>query len=194
MNSIIETIKTRRSVRAYRPGPVEKEKLQAVLEAGGCAPHGLTLENRSFTALTGEKWLAEANGSVRKCLLSIPVTADMNPYIAQMIERAKDENANFMYGAPVFVIVSVNQDDPGAAVNCAAAMENMLLAAHGLGLGACWLNQLPRFAQMPPARELMDKLGLPKDHLIYATLALGYAADGPAPAAPESKSSYKIFE
>lgn len=88
MNNVLEIIKTRRSIRAYTSNPVEREKLQAVLEAGCHAPYGLTLKNRLFTALQGEKRISQVNACIRDCLLSIPVTAQTHPYIQSLIQKA----------------------------------------------------------------------------------------------------------
>lgn len=192
MDPIIENIKTRRSVRGFKPDAVEREKLEAVLEAGGFAPHGLALKTRCFTAVQGEK-RDEANRCIRGCLAAAPITENTPAMIANTIKRAQDENADLLYGAPVLVIVSANEDHPGAAIDCATATQNMLLAANGLGLATCWLNQLPIIAKAPPVRALMDGLGIPADQMIYASFVVGYAA-GEATRAPASagKSSYSI--
>lgn len=79
--------------------------------------------------------------------------------------------------------------------DCAVAIENMMLAAHSLGLGSCWLNQLPGLTQMPQARALMDELGIPENHMIFGTFAVGYPAVGFAEATPaKGHSRIRILE
>lgn len=115
-------------------------------------------------------------------------------YIKSLAEKAaQDAHADFTYKAPVFVIVTTEQDNPGGIVDCACAIENMLLAAHALGLGACWLNQLPRLSAMPPARALMDSLGIPQDHTIHGTFALGHPAKLPAQPTDRKNSTFTII-
>ncbi len=59
-------------------------------------------------------------------------------------------------------------------VDCAAAVENMLLAAHALGLGAVWCGVYPREPRMEGLRQLV---GLPKNVIAHSLVALGYPAE-----------------
>ena len=59
-------------------------------------------------------------------------------------------------------------------VDCAAAVENMLLAAHALGLGAVWCGVYPREARMEGLRQLVN---LPKNAIAHSLVVLGYAAE-----------------
>ncbi len=66
-----------------------------------------------------------------------------------------------------------------------------MLAAHSLGIGSCWLNQIPGFAHMPPIHELFAELKIPDTHTVHGTLALGYAAE-PARQADPRKDVIRI--
>lgn len=195
MKEVLEVIKTRRSVRSYTEKQVEKEKLMQVLEAGAYGPHGLTLEKRGFTAIVGREKIAEINKCICDCLNMIPLTDDLHPYLKSLKQRAGSPDADFSYGAPVFVILTCNKDNGSAQLDCAASLENMLLAAHGIGLSACWMNQLPRFTEMPPARKLMASLGIPENHNVIGSMVLGYSeAKLTAPPAIEECSFINIIE
>jgi len=73
------------------------------------------------------------------------------------------------------VIVSNEPTQWWAGMDCACAIENMFLAAHSLGIGSCWINQLGTTCDDPEVRELITSLGVPKDHKVYGCVALGYA-------------------
>ena len=173
-NNTLEIIMTRRSVRNYISKQVENDKLQAILEAGCSAPYGLTLVKRCITVVQGKEWHSKINECIRKCHLSIPEKGATNQYIKSLKIKALEENAEFLYNAPIFIIVSTNPNNSSAMVDCAVAIENMLIAAHSLGLGTCWLNQLPGLTQKLHVRELMNSLEIPNDHLIYGSFVLGY--------------------
>jgi len=51
----------------------------------------------------------------------------------------------------------------------------MFLAAHSLGIGSCWINQLGTTCDDPEVREFISSLGVPENHKVYGCVALGYA-------------------
>ena len=68
-----------------------------------------------------------------------------------------------------------------AFVDGAAAMENLLLMATELGLGSCWINQLRETCDIPSVRALLTEYGVPKDHIVICSAAVGYIAKKPPP-------------
>ncbi|MBR0596991.1 nitroreductase family protein [Sinanaerobacter chloroacetimidivorans] len=184
MNQILENIMTRRSIRKFRSEQITDQELQDILLAGSYAPSGMGLQTWKFTAIQGRDAMQKVNESIRQALLSIPVTAETHPYVASLIEKAKDETADFLYHAPTYIIVSNLKDSGNAMPDSALAIGNMMLAAHSLGVGSCWLNQLPGLTHMPVIRQLLNELDIPENHIIYGTVVLGYPADEPNPAAP----------
>jgi len=184
MNTVIENIITRRSVRAYTKDQITIEELQTILTAGSYAPNGMGLQNWKFTAIQNPAVLKKVNEAIRQTLLSIPVVAETHPYIVSLIEKANNVTANFLYYAPTYIIVSNLKDDGNSMPDSALAISNMMLAAHSLGIGSCWLNQLPGLTHMPMIRELLTKLGIPENHIVYGSLVMGYAAGEPKPASP----------
>jgi nitroreductase len=60
-------------------------------------------------------------------------------------------------------------------MDCACAIENMFLAAHSLGIGSCWINQLGTTCDDPEVRAFITSLGVPENHKVYGCVALGYA-------------------
>lgn len=101
-----------------------------------------------------------------------------------LVEKAKDESSNFLYHAPTFIIVSNLKDNGNSMPDSALANGNMMLAAHSLGIGSCWLNQLPGLTHMPLIRELLSDLDVPVNHIVYGSVVMGYAAEEPKQAAP----------
>lgn len=184
MNVVIENIITRRSIRNYRREQISAEDLNAILMSGSYAPNGMGTQSWKFTAIQNPETIRKVNESLRQTLLSIPVVAETHPYIVSLIEKAKEESANFLYNAPTFVIVSHLKDNGNAMPDSALAIGNMMLAAHSLGIGSCWLNQLPGLTHMPIIRELLTELDIPENHIVYGSVVFGYQKDEPKPAAP----------
>ncbi len=184
MNSIIENMLTRRSVRNFKMDQISVEDLNTILLAGSYAPSGMGMQSWKFTAIQNADTMKKVNEALRQTLLTIPVVAETHPYIASLIKKAEDENSNFLYNAPTYIIVSNLKDNGNAMPDSALAIGNMMLAAHSLGIGSCWLNQLPGFTNMPLIRELMTDLEIPENHIIYGSVVMGYAAEILNPAAP----------
>lgn len=170
MNDIIKNIITRRSIRKYKSEQIKLEELETILLAGSYAPSGVNMQSWKFTAIQNKEVLQEVNEAIRQTIL---LNKD-NPYYERLIEKAKDEKANFLFNAPTYVIVSNLKDNPNSMADSALAIGNMMLAAHSLGIGSCWLNQLPRLSSYPQMREFLTKIGVPENHLVYGSFTLGY--------------------
>ncbi|MFT9496041.1 nitroreductase family protein [Anaerosolibacter sp.] len=187
MDKVLENILTRRSIRAFKDDQILEEDLSTILMAGSYAPNGMGMQSWKFTAIQNERTLKKVNEAIRKTLLSIPVVPETHPYVVSLIEKAQDENADFLYHAPTFIIVSNLKDNGNAMPDSALAIGNMMLAAHSLGIGSCWLNQLPGLTHMPLIRVLLNDLDIPANHIVYGSVVMGYAAEEPKPASPRKE-------
>lgn len=140
----------RRSIRVYAPGAVGEEAVRAVLEAAMSAPSAVAKDPWRFVVVRDRallRSLAEAlpNGQmIGDAAVGIAVCGDL--------EAAHDGQLSYLL-----------QD-------CSAAIENLLLAAHALGLGACWLGVHPREDRI---RKLSELLGLPRNVIPVSCIALG---------------------
>lgn len=158
MNETLQTIKARRSVRAYTEQQVSAEDLNLILEAATYAPNGMHLE--------------ELNDKIKGAFAKSD-----DPHTR---ERGHSQTYCCYYHAPTLVIVSNEPTQWWAAMDCACALENIFLAAKSLGIGSCWINQLGQTCDDPDVRAFLTKLGVPESHKVYGCAALGYApADAP---------------
>ena len=153
MNMVLENIKTRRSVRAYKNTPIRKETLDSILEAGLYAPSARNTQNWQFTVVQKDENLSA---------------------LSDAIAEALSRDYNKFYSAPVLIIVSAPKDYKHAMADCATALENMFLMANSLDLGSVWINQFLDTYDNPKVRELLTQLGVPQDHMICGATAIGY--------------------
>jgi len=152
----LEAIKTRRSVRRFTAEPVAEELVDTILACGMQAPSACNEQPWHFVLLR-ERTLLEQVGGI-------------NPYAA------------YARQAPLAILVAGDtslEKCPGYWVqDCSACAENMLLAAHALGLGAVWTGIYP----LPERLAGFQKLcGLPESVIPLALLVLGHPAQRPAP-------------
>ena len=148
----LDAIHTRRSIRKYEDKPVPEELVQKVLAAAMSAPSANNTQPWHFVVITDRKLLGE-----------VP---KINRYAA-MAEHA-----------PLAILVCGDvtlKQVPGYwVVDCSAAVENLLLAAHALGLGAVWTGIYPRQERMDGFRRL---LSLPENVAAHSLIVLGYPAE-----------------
>lgn len=173
MSEILKVIKERRSTRAFKPAQLPLETLEKILEAGTWAPSGNGAQAWRFTALhSAEKSLALAEA------------------VAKADGRGPDYN---FYGAPTNVIVSCPRESTNAFLDGGAAIQNMLLMAQALGVGSCWINQVRVTCDVPEVRALLREYGVPDDHVVTGSAALGYIAKE-TPAKPRKDGLIHIVE
>ena len=178
MNSL-DAIAARRSIRRFKDAPIPDEALQAVLTAATQAPSGRNRQPWRFIVVQGEK---------RAEMVRV-----MREGIAKMKARGEDPGssegtASIMEQAPVTIFVfnpdglhpwltrSIGQmfADVVNIQSVGAAIQNMLLAAGGLGLGSLWICDV-----FEAYEELRNWLG--EEDQMIAAVSLGYADESPGP-------------
>lgn len=141
--NVFEAIQKRKSIRSYESTPVPVEKLKKVLEAARLAPSAGNIQPWQFVVVTA---------------------SDKRRKIAKGCRYGR-----FLAESPVVIVGCGNQKASPCwyAIDTCIAMENLVLAAPGEGLGTCWIGTFKE-------REIREMLKIP-DHLkVVALLALGY--------------------
>lgn len=156
MNELLELIKTRRSIRRFKPEAPPQESLDLILEAGLYAPSGRGTQNPIILQVT--------NPQLRSKLVT------MNREIGGW----EDENFDPFYGAPVILIVLGKKDMPTRVYDGSLVMENLMLAAWSLGIGSCWIHRAKEEFETPWGKDLLKSLGITEEYEGIGHLALGY--------------------
>ena len=173
MNEVINSILSRRSIRKFSDKPVPKEDIITIINVGMSAPSGQGKNTWEFIAVTN---------------------ADKIKELAPVVGRVA-EKENYDFYNPVALIITTNEKTSiwGKEDN-ACAMQNMALAAHSMGIGSVWINQM-NYGKSDDAelRALLAGLGVKDDHTVYGVLAIGYDMNKPR-GIVEKKGTYKIVE
>ena len=160
MNETLNTILTRRSTRKFLNKEIPEEDLQQIIQAALHAPSGMGRQSWQFTLVKNREKIQT---------------------LAAAIERILDRPGYDMYRPQVLLIPSNKKESPYGREDDACALENIFLAAHSMGIGSVWINQLQGICDQPEIREILTSFGIPEDHVIYGMAALGYAGDEKAP-------------
>lgn len=154
MNEIIKAMIERRSCKKYKSDAVPKQLVEQVIEAGLWAANGRGLQTPVVVAITDKATrdrLSVLNASV--------MGAEIDPF----------------YNAPVVLMVVVPRDAPNRVYDGSLVMGNMMLAAHSLGLGSCWIHRAKEVCEMPEGKEILKNAGLEGEWEGIGNCVLGYA-------------------
>ncbi len=166
VNETLKIIKQRRSVRSFKDEPIKEEELQAVLEVGLYAPNAGD-QAWHFTVIQNRELLNRLN------LAAKDVAKQMD--MKGLRELGDDEKFNCLYDAPTLIIVSGNEQVPvPLEADCAAATQNLLLAAESIGLGSCWIFFVLLAFNSTQGCELRKELKIPEGYKPYNSAVFGY--------------------
>ena len=171
MNETLKTIRERRSIRKYRAEQIKDHELDAILEAGTWAPTGQGRQSPVMVVAQDAETIAYLSRT-NAAILGNP-------------------NADPFYGAPTAVVVLADGENPNWLKDGSLVMGNLMLAAHSIGVGSCWINRCTEFFDTAEGKALLDKWGLPETLRGIGICVLGYA-DGPAPAPKPRKDGYIV--
>lgn len=149
--NFLKMILERKSVRRYADKPIEREKLETLCRAALAAPSARNQQMRELIVLTER--------------------AGMDALIPVL------PNAPMLKNAAAAIVVNGVLDNEWSVYwqqDCSASVENILLAAEALGLGACWCGLYPREER---ALEVAKMLGVPETQMPMALITLGYPLD-----------------
>lgn len=144
----------RRSIRTFRPGEISDEVIQQILEVAMAAPSAVGKDPWRFVVVRNRSTLLRLTQALPHGQML--ATASLGMVVCGDLEVAHDRQLSYLL-----------QD-------CSAAMENLLLAVHYLGLGACWLGVHPREERVQAIKQI---LGLPASVIPVAGVAIGYPTE-----------------
>lgn len=170
-NQVLETIKTRRSIRKYRQEQIKEEELMTVLEAGTYAPSGMGMQCPVLVAIQDK----DTMNQIIKMNAAV-MGSDSNPY----------------YDAPTVILVFAPSDRTTWLEDGSCVLDTMMLAAHSIGLSSCWIHRERQMFETEEGKALMKKWGVSENCMGIGALALGYA-DCALPAPPARKEGRIIL-
>lgn len=169
MNEALNSILTRRSVKAYKPDIPPQELIDEVINAGTYAPTGMNRQSPIIIAVTDKA----TRDRLSKLNADIMGASGKDPF----------------YGAPVVLIVLADKSVPTYMYDGSLVMANLLLAANAVGLGSCWIHRAKEEFQTPEGKALLGSLGITGDYEGIGHCILGYPA-GDIPAAKPRKDNW----
>jgi nitroreductase len=196
---LLEAMRQRKSIRAFKPDPIPKERIEEIIKVAIQAPSAINLQPWEFIVVTGEekerlsrrliraykeKQIACSPGNVKP----LPKTYGkrgaktlemMKPFFEEMrvgIDQFINEGSCNFYGAPVAILLCLDDSFPKARmVDIGLALGYLVLSAHEYGLGTCPIGLIVAYED-----EMKDLLNIPENKNVVIGVALGYP-DGDIP-------------
>jgi nitroreductase len=166
INDTLETIKQRRSIRNFKVEQIKDEELEAILEAGMYAPYAWE-HGKHFTVIQNKELMDRLNTAAKEAAKQMSV--------GHLRELGNNKDFNCLYNAPTLIIVSGDMQAPmPLEADCAAATENLLLAAESVGVGSCWIFFVLLAFNSPQGSELRKELKIPEGYKPYYSAVFGY--------------------
>ena len=155
MNEIIQSMLERRSIKRYKSDPVPKEALEQIIAAGTYAASGMGRQSPIIIAVTNRAERHKLSGLNRKI-------------------GGWDSGFDPFYGAPAVLIVLARKDCPTYIYDGSLALGNMMLAAHALGLGSCWIHRAKEEFETEEGRKILESLGISGEYEGIGHCIVGY--------------------
>jgi nitroreductase len=190
---LIKAMNERKSIRAYKPDPIPRERLEELLRLSIQAPSAINLQPWEFIVVTGEekerlsrrlikayreKQIGCSPGNIKP----LPKTYGkrgaknldlMNPFFEEMKVQSNqftNEGSCNFYGAPVAILLCLDNSFPDARmVDIGIALGYLVLTAHEFGLGTCPIGLITAYED-----EIKDLLNIPENKKVVIGVALGY--------------------
>jgi len=191
---LLKAIQERKSIRAFKPDPIPREKIEDILKLSIHAPSAINLQPWEFIVVTGEEKERLSRRLIKAyrekkiscspdAVKPLPKTFGkrgaktleaMNPFFEEMgvnSDQFINEGSCNFYGAPVAIIICLDDSFSKARlVDIGVVLGYLALAAHEFGLGTCPIGLITAYED-----EIKDLLNIPENKNVVIGVALGYA-------------------
>lgn len=177
MNQVLETIKTRSSIRAYKSEPLTGEQKKILQDAALAAPSAVNRQPYKFIFINNKAIIQEIEQDV------------VNYFVAKndeaTVERMRSRNNKVLYDAPTVIVIVIEGNNSYAKVDAGIAVQNIALAAKSIGLDSVIVGMPGVIFNGEKADYWRERLNVPEGYVYGIGIAVGHANMEKAPHDPE---------
>jgi nitroreductase len=172
MNTVLETVCARSSIRAYTPEKLTEEELSALRKAALASPTAMNRQDQRFIYITSDEKRARLEEAIIEGVVASGNTA--------FLERMKSRGGKVTYDAPLVVVICAK---PGrfSPVDAGIAVENLALAAKSMGLDSVILGMPAAAFSGPNAEAAKAEFAFPEGFEFEIAISIGHRAMDKAP-------------
>ncbi len=175
MEQIMEVIKKRMSIRAYKDQSLSAEVVNSILEAAKNAPSARNLQQLEYKVITNKDLIKRISGSIA-AVLKQEGNAGQFP-----------GRADFFYGAPLLIIITGPEDNFWISADAGLAAQNIMLYATSLNLGSCFIGMCRLIEK---DKKMLQELHIAEGRRIAAAVICGHPNERPVPKEKTLKAEY----
>lgn len=161
---LFEALRGRRAVRDYTPDGVDPSAITALIDAAVQAPSAIDRQPWRFVVVRNRELLDHISERAKACRLQ-------GEAVPELRQRLQDPDFHIFYHAPALIVICAPRQTPWRVEDCALAAENLMLAAHGMGLGSCWIGFAQDFLETAEGRAALK---LSDDLAAVAPIIVGH--------------------
>lgn len=172
---LIKAIYQRRATRSFSDANVLPALVHELINAAAQAPSALNLQPWAFAVFHGRDRLESYSTRAKAHLLG---TSDPSYGLDPRIDQYLDRNLNIFHEADTLIVVCAKPSRFSPVEDCFLAVQNLMLAAHGFGLGSCPVGFARPWFNQP---DVKAELGIPPHYTAVMPIVIGYAVQPPPP-------------
>lgn len=177
-NHVIEVIKSRSSIRAYKSEPLTEEQKLVLQDAALAAPSAMNRQPYRFIFIYNKTVLQEMEQDVVNFFAAVDNK--------EVLERLKSRDNKVLYNAPCVIVIAIEDNNSYAKVDAGIAVENIALAAKSIGLDSVIVGMPGVVFSGEKADYWRKRVNLPEGYVYGIGIAVGHADMEKAPHEPEA--------
>jgi nitroreductase len=178
METIMDIIKKRKSIRVYKDKPLPKKLVNAILEAAKYAPTARNMQELEYKVITSKTLMNKLSDGILAAVQKEGLPLKGPP----------GGKPDFFHGAPLLILVTAPTDNHWAPTDAALAVQNIMLYATSVDLGSCFIGMAQLINR---DKASLKALHIADDMHIVAAVICGYPDEDPAPR--EKKMNAEFF-
>ena len=176
MTNYSELLNQRRSIRNFENKDVPTEIIKEIIKESCLAPSSANEQPWRFVIINNQNMIKRISDECRQNLIA-RIEKDPDTGMKKYERALRNPDFNIFYNAPCLILIVGHRDIGSLYVDCALAAGYFMFSATHRGLGTCWIG----FGVNIKDPELLELIGISRDHKIVAPLILGYPKRIPNP-------------
>jgi nitroreductase len=177
METIMDIIKKRKSIRKYMDKPLPKKVIDSILEAAKYAPTARNAQELEYKVITSKELMTKLSAGIMAAIQKDGIPLKGPP-------GAKPD---FFHGAPLLIIITAPKDNHWAPTDAALAAQNILLYCTSVGFGSCFIGMAKLIER---DKNSLQALHITEDMNIVAAVICGYPDESPEPREKRQKAEF----